>query len=184
MEEKTVLIVLSSFSAFAVMFSLYVRYNTSQRELRFSSPDCIKSFTMVNSNMLYFNRIEKTGSENFAFLLRELSALNGFQTQRYRSPHIPRKINFDEQVSEKELFLLEGLRIKNCYIISGFTCKKGWAIWTAFGLWQTCSLDWLWKVWESQSDLLFDGSWSCEVTCISILLLPSQCLQKTKGCKF
>ena len=53
--------------------------------LRFNHPD-----------LLYFNRVPKTGSENFVFLLQKLSARNGFVHRRYGHPE-PRRIDESKQ---------------------------------------------------------------------------------------
>ena len=48
----------------------------------------------VRDDFLFFNRIQKTGSENFVYLLEELSKRNNFSHQRLWSSHTLRAIEF------------------------------------------------------------------------------------------
>ena len=40
----------------------------------------------TDGDFLYYNRVPKTGSENFAFVLKKLSEMNGFHHQRHGDP--------------------------------------------------------------------------------------------------
>ena len=61
---------------------------------------------ILDEEMLYFNRVPKTGSENFVFILQKLSEMNGFRHSRFGNPH-SRRLNFTEQ--EKHVHKVLGL---------------------------------------------------------------------------
>lgn len=53
----------------------------------------------IHTDILYFNRVPKTGSENFVFLLEKLGERNGFDHSRYRNPD-HRAVSKAKQVGE------------------------------------------------------------------------------------
>ncbi len=53
----------------------------------------------IDGNILFFNRVPKTGSENFVHILQLLSLTNGFWHVRYGSPE-PRRLNNNTQMKQ------------------------------------------------------------------------------------
>ena len=56
----------------------------------------------VQIDVLFFNRIPKTGSENMVFLLNKLAKINNFKHKRYGQPQ-PRKLTVEQQVCLKAI---------------------------------------------------------------------------------
>ena len=48
----------------------------------------LKSVVLVDEDFLYYNRVPKTGSENFAFLFKNLAAKNDFMHLRFGNPNL------------------------------------------------------------------------------------------------
>ena len=58
---------------------------------------CDFRWNETDTDMLYYNRVPKTGSENLAFLLSEMSNLNDFTRERFGNPN-KRRLAVTEQV--------------------------------------------------------------------------------------
>ena len=67
-----------------------------------------------DSQLLVFNRIPKTGSENMAYVIKEMAKINKFNHIRYGNPD-HRLISRNNQVNIEYEYQFENTKIENLY---------------------------------------------------------------------